>query len=66
MAEAKPGTKICDRCDTFRAKAYTFTRKSMATEAGKDIDNVVMAKADLCIKCVKLADKALERAVKPK
>jgi hypothetical protein len=64
MAEAKPGTKICDRCDSIRARPQRIQRTEVESE-GNNVERLELA-CDLCRRCGKLVDNAIKRAIKPK
>lgn len=60
MAEAKPGDKICDRCDSMKATAQSIDRYEVG-----GVKQLKLA-VDLCGKCGKIVDNAIKRAVRPK
>lgn len=62
MADVKPGTKECDRCKTFRAKPWVIERH----EPNVEKNPMLAVCADLCVKCAKIVDNAIKRAVRPK
>lgn len=61
MAEAKPGDKICDRCNSMKATTQIIRRLPK-----NDTTTILQSwNVDLCTRCGTIVDNAIKRAVRP-